>query len=162
MRQNILAAEKLIADTVVQAIEEVFNAMFRQPVLAGKATSFPDPNNVVLTRVKLHHGDTDLEFSFAFDMRLLFQIAEFVFTPEYIKSHTVHEDLAAEIADIVCHKVKALLNEEGIHTEMSMPFIPAPGQDGLPEKGEFVQMHFFYRDKDANRKVGVAINCFVV
>lgn len=151
MKADIHAAQEQIAQVVRQAVEETFNAMFCLAVLAD-TEPFTAPDEIVLTSVKLNHGSTDLDFLFKFDMRLLLQAAARVFAPEYLKSHPMHQDIAFEIANIVCHRVKAYLNEQGYHTDMGFPFVPSgPSQ-------ERVHMHFFYRDTDAKRRVGVAVN----
>jgi CheY-specific phosphatase CheX len=161
MKEDIKAAEPQISGIVSQAVEEVFNTMFRESVLAGRHSPPPDLNNVVVACVKLNHGTTEIDFCFNFDMQLLLQAAAIVFSQEYIKGNPVHEDLACEIANIVCHKVKAYLNEEGYHTDMGFPFIPESDQDAPLKQEELVRMHFFYRDQDAQRRVGVAVNFFV-
>jgi hypothetical protein len=164
VKSNIIEAREDLSAIVRQAVEEAFNTMLQQPVLAGLTApkSGRDLKEVVLVSVKLNHGPTMIDFHFKFDMQLLMQAALLVFTADYIKNNAIHEDIGCEIVNIVCHKVKAYLNEEGYFTEMGFPYIPESGEAPKPSKGEFVQMHFFYRDKDAQHKVGVAVDSCVV
>jgi hypothetical protein len=164
VKANIIEAREDLSLIVGQAVEEAFNTMLQQPVLAGQRAPArgQDFSEVVLVSVKLNHGATIIDFHFKFDMQLLLQAAQLVFTPEYIKNNAIHEDIGCEIVNIVCHKVKAYLNEEGYFTEMGFPYVPEPGAAPPPSKGEFVQMHFFYRDKDAQHRVGVAVDSCVV
>ena len=55
-------------------------------------------------------GRSSLDFVFRFEMLLLLQAAGMIFTQEYIDQNPVHEDLACEIANIVCAKVKTYLD----------------------------------------------------
>ncbi|MEZ0225440.1 MAG: hypothetical protein ACAH83_12865 [Alphaproteobacteria bacterium] len=165
MKQDIIEVREDLSLIVRQAVEEAFNTMLQQAVLAGRrtqATTEQDQNEVVQVSVKLHHGPTTIEFHFKFDMQLLMQAALLVFTPEYIANNAIHEDIGCEIVNIVCHKVKAYLNEEGYFTEMGFPYVPEPGAMRQDSKGEFVQMYFFYRDKGAQQKIGVAVDSCVV
>ncbi|TAL38760.1 MAG: hypothetical protein EPN97_03395 [Alphaproteobacteria bacterium] len=161
MKANIIEAREDLSAVVRQAVEEAFNTMLQQPVLAGKRAPSQDFSEVVFVNVKLNHGPTTIDFSFKFDMQLLIQAAQQVFSAEYIKNNAIHEDIGCEIVNIVCHKVKAYLNEEGYFTEMGFPYVPEPGER-LPVKGDFVQMHFFYRGKDAQPRIGVAVDSCVV
>lgn len=164
MKANIIEAREDLSLVVRQAVEEAFNTMLQQAVLAGKRTPSleKDFNEVVLVSVKLNHGPTTIDFHFKFDMRLLMQAALLVFTPEYIAGNAIQEDIGCEVVNIVCHKVKAYLNEEGYFTEMGFPYVQKPDEAPPPTKGEFVQMFFFYRDKDAQHRVGVAVDSCVV
>lgn len=164
MKTNIIDVREDLSLIVRQAVEEAFNTMLQQAVLAGRNAPAreQDLHEVVIVSVQLNHGTTNIDFNFKFDMQLLMQAALLVFTPEYIKNNAIHEDIGCEIVNIVCHKVKAYLNEEGYFTEMGFPYVPEPGAAPPPSKGEFVQMHFFYRDKDAQHRVGVAVDSCVV
>jgi hypothetical protein len=161
VKANIIEAREDLSLIVRQAVEEAFNTMLQQPVLASTRAPSQDVNEVVVVGVKLNHGPTNIDFSFKFDMQLLMQAALQVFSADYIKNNAIHEDIGCEIVNIVCHKVKAYLNEEGYFTEMGFPYIPEPGE-ALPSKGDFVQMHFFYRGKDAQPRMGVAVDSCVV
>jgi CheY-specific phosphatase CheX len=160
MKEDIYAAREQISTVVRQAMEETFNTMFKLAVLNDPAPLMA-PAEIVMAYVKLNHGETDMDFSFRFDMQLLLQAAASIFRPEYLGAASPHADIACEVANIVCHRVKAYLNEEGCHTDMGFPFVLEPGQNPPPERGEPVHMHFFYRDKDARRRVGVAVNFIV-
>jgi hypothetical protein len=159
LKADILAAQNDIALVVKQAVEETCNTMLRVPVLnAARRTEAPD--KVVQVNVKMNHGTADIDFYFRFDLQLLSMVAAAVFAPEYLKRNPVVEDIGCEVANIVCHKVKAFLNEEGYVTEMGFPFVPGP-EVTAAAGGNLIDMHFFYRDKDARQRVGVAVNSVV-
>lgn len=151
-----------MSDIVIQSVVETLNSMFGQSVLPAPPQPAVIPDNVVISCVKLNHGVTDVDFCFRFDMQLLLQAASIIFTPEYIKSNPVLEDLACEIANIVCQKVKAYLNDVGYFTDMGFPFVPKDNQVMLLEQADLVHMHFFYQDKSARQSIGVAVNFTVV
>jgi CheY-specific phosphatase CheX len=162
MKAQIIAERQQVTDIVRQMTEEVFNTMFSRPLTTERKADFQDFHQVVVSQVKLNHGATDIDFYFKFDAQLLLQIAMKVFSEEYIRDNPISEDLACEVANIVCHKVKAYLNEEGFHTEMSFPFIQKTGEDKRAGADEFVNVYFFYLDKDARHKIGVAIGSTVL
>jgi CheY-specific phosphatase CheX len=158
MMRDINAARGEIADVVSASVVETFNAMFGQTILANNREPLSAPNNTVISCVKLVQGRNDLDFCFKFDMNLLLLAASGIFTPEYLESNPVHEDIACEIGNIVCAKVKAYLNANGFHVEMGFPFIPQPHEAEELMKEQDVHMHFFFKDKEARQGVGVAVN----
>jgi CheY-specific phosphatase CheX len=156
--KDIQAARGYITDVVGNSVIETFNTMFGQAVSRSLKEPLTAPNNIVLSCIKLIQGRTHVDFVFRFDMHLLLQAAALIFTPEYIENNPVHEDLACEIANIVCAKVKSSLNEEGYEIEMGFPFVPKADEAAKLAREEIVHMHFFYRDKDQKQGVGVAVN----
>ena len=162
MKAQIIAEKQQIAAIVRQMTEEVFNTMFSNPVTSDETSQFSEFRDVVIAHVKLNHGPTDINFFFKFDMQLLLQIGMKMFSEEYLRDSPVYEDLACEVANIVCSKVKAYLNEEGYHTEMSFPFIPKGEEEAAPKDADFVNVYFFYLDKEARQKIGVAVGSSVV
>jgi CheY-specific phosphatase CheX len=162
MKAQIIAEKQQIAAIVRQMTEEVFNTMFSNPLMADDKSRFSEFKDVVISQVKLNHGPTDINFYFKFDMQLLLQIGMKMFSEEYLRDNPIYEDLACEVANIVCAKVKAYLNEEGYHTEMSFPFIPKGADEGAHKDADFVNVYFFYLDKEARQQIGVAVGSTVV
>ncbi len=160
--KDINAARGRIADVVAESVVETFTGMFGQEVSAAARKPPAAPDNVVMSCVKLLQGRSSLDFVFRFDMELLLMAAAGIFTPEYIKNNPVYEDLACEIANIVCAKVKTYLNDEGYETEMGFPFLPRADEAQRLLQEKVVHMHFFYRDRDKKQGVGVAVNFTVV
>jgi hypothetical protein len=156
--KDIKAARSQIAEVVGRTTVETFNTMFSQKVSHTAAQSSSRLANVVLACIKLSQGETEVDFCFKFDMDLLMLAARSVFSAEQIAGAPVHEDLACEIVNIVCAKVKSHLNEHGYVTEMGFPFIPRPEQAEALLREEMVHMHFFYRDRDDKQGVGVLVN----
>ena len=152
-----------ISQIVSSTVVETFSEMFGQPVTAesmAKQAKLPSEQQSVFSSIKLHHGKNDLEFCFRFDFDLLLQAAALIFTPDYLKHNQVHEELAREIANIVCSKVKAYLNERGYDIEMGFPYIPQPEQNPLLQQSDVVHMHFYYNAANAEQGVGVIVNFF--
>lgn len=114
-----------------------------------------------MTYVKLSHNQEDVAFCFKFDTALLLKAAEVIFSPEYIKSNTVIEDVACEIANIVGGKVKVYLKDQGYYTDMGFPFLAASEEAASLADRESVPMHFFYTDKGDKPGVGVAVDFIV-
>lgn len=160
--KDINAARGRIADVVTMSVIETFNSMFGQDVSPGNRKPPVSPDNVVISCVKMLQGRSSLDFVFRFEMLLLLQAAAMIFTKEYIDQNPVHEDLACEIANIVCAKVKTYLNDEGYDTEMGFPFVPKADEAKKLLHDQAVQMHFFYKDRDKKQGVGVAVNFTVV
>jgi CheY-specific phosphatase CheX len=160
--KDIHAASGRIADIVAESVVETFTGMFGQDVSAASRKPPTAPDNVVISCCKLLQGSVEVDFVFKFDMELLLMAAAGIFTPEYIKNNPVHEDLACEIANIVCAKVKSCLNDEGYDTEMGFPFVPKADEAKRLMQEQVVHMHFFYRDRDKKQGVGVAVNFTVV
>jgi CheY-specific phosphatase CheX len=160
--KDINAARGSIADVVTISVIETFNNMFGQDVSAGSRKPPVSPDNVVISCVKMLQGRSSLDFVFRFEMLLLLQAAGMIFTKEYIAQNPVHEDLACEIANIVCAKVKTYLNDEGYETEMGFPFVPRADEARKLLHDQAVQMHFFYKDQANKQGVGVAVNFTVV
>lgn len=161
--KDLDAARAKISQVVEDSVVETFTSMFGQAVTAeGARKMLAEPGqNSVYSAVKLHQGDVHVEFCFHFDFNLLLQAAQLIFTQEYLANNPVHEDLACEIANIVCSKVKAYLNDTGFETEMGFPYIPEKDENHLRRHPEMVHMHFFYdAGGKANKGVGVIVNFF--
>jgi CheY-specific phosphatase CheX len=156
--KDINAARGRITDVVTESVVETFNSMFGQDVSAGTKRPPTAPDNNVISCVKLLQGRSEVDFVFRFDMQLLLLAASGIFTQEYIRQNPVHQDLACEIANIVCAKVKTYLNDEGYDTEMGFPFVPNAEETKKLMQEQVVHMHFFYKDKDNKQGVGVAVN----
>jgi CheY-specific phosphatase CheX len=156
-----IASEGELADVVSQAVVETFNRMFGQDLLAGKK-EVSTPDNVVMTFVKLSHNNRDVAFCFRFDTQLLLLAAQAIFTPEYIKTNPVVEDIACEIANIVGNKVKNYLKQEGYYTDMSFPFLASAEEAEKLAGQKHLPIHFFYTDKGEKPGIGVAVDFIVI
>ncbi|MDE1152449.1 MAG: hypothetical protein PW788_07925 [Micavibrio sp.] len=163
MKKHIGDERTQISELVSATVVETFTNMFGQSVtadaLARKMQQSPESKSVY-SSVKLHHGKTHVEFCFRFDFDLLLQAAALIFSADYLANNPVHEDLACEIANIVCSKVKAYLNDRGYDTEMGFPYIPKPNENPLLQQQDTVHMHFYYDSAKAQRGVGVVVNFF--
>lgn len=159
--QDIDAERAQISTVVSEGVIETFNSMFGQSItigdLARKSTS---EKGSVYASIKLHQANVDVEFCFRFDIGLLLQAAALIFTKEYLANNPVQNDIACEIANIVCSKVKAYLNEKGFETEMGFPFIPDEETNPLLKNTDQVHMHFYYDDVQQSRGIGVVVNFF--
>ncbi len=159
--QDIDAERAQISTVVSDGVVETFNSMFGQSITAGDlAQKIHSEKGSVYASIKLHQANVDVEFCFRFDIGLLLQAAELIFTKEYLANNPVQNDIACEIANIVCSKVKAYLNEKGFETEMGFPFIPRPDENPLLKNTEQVHMHFYYDDLQQTRGIGVVVNFF--
>jgi hypothetical protein len=152
-----------VADLVSRTVVDTFQTMFGQSVQGHDLCVQDDAlkNSSVYAAIRLHQGDESLEFCFRFDFNLLLQAARLIFSKDYLDATPVHEELASEIANIVCSKVKAFLNEMGFETEMGFPFIPAPDENPLLRSGKTIHMHFYYPGPNGANDVGVMVNLFV-
>ena len=159
--QDIHDARAKICKVVSESVVETFNTMFGQSITADDiAKQFADQTGSVFSSIKLHQGSVHVEFCFRFDIQLLLKAAALIFTKEYLAANPVHDDIACEIANIVCSKVKAFLNDGGYDTEMGFPFIPLPDKNPLLKHEDMVHMHFYYEDGQASQGVGVVVNFF--
>jgi CheY-specific phosphatase CheX len=156
--KDINAARGGISEVVSHNVIDTFNSMFGQEVSANRATPRAAPGNMVISCVRLTQGNAHADFWFRFEMDLLLQAASSLFPPEYIEKNLVHESLACEIANIVCAKVKAFLNEQGYDTEMGFPFIATATSSGGLANATDVDLHFFYQDKDQKKGAGVMVH----
>lgn len=160
--KDINAARGGISEVVSHNVIDTFNNMFGQEVSADRPPPEVSPGNMVISCVRLTQDNVHADFWFRFEMDLLLQAASALFPPDYIEKNLVHESLACEIANIVCAKVKAFLNEQGYDTEMGFPFIAtANSSNGLGNSTD-VDLHFFYQDKDHKKGAGVVVNFTVV
>lgn len=161
--KDLDAARAKISAVVEETVVETFTTMFGQDVTADgvRKMNVASGHKSVYSAVKLHQGDVHVEFCFHFDFDLLFRVAALLFTPEDLEKSPVHEDVACEIANIVCSKVKAFLNEEGFGTEMGFPYVPEHEENHIVNNPDMVHMHFYYdgAHKDG-RDVGVVVNFF--
>jgi CheY-specific phosphatase CheX len=156
--KDINAARGGISEVLSHNVIDTFNSMFGQDVSANRQEPKVPPGNVVVACVRLSQGNAHADFWFRFEMDLLLQAASAIFPADYIAENMVHESLACEIANIVCTKVKAFLNEQGYDTEMGFPFIAtSKSSDGLA-RGADVDLHFFYQDKEQKKGAGVLVN----
>ena len=159
--QDIDAERAQISNVVSEGVIETFNSMFGQSITAGDLAPKPGTEKgSVYSSIKLHQADVDVEFCFRFDIGLLLQAAALIFTKEYLANNPVQNDIACEIANIVCSKVKAYLNEKGFDTEMGFPFIPEEEENPLLKNTDQVHMHFYYDDVQQSRGIGVVVNFF--
>jgi hypothetical protein len=154
---KLLSTYEQIPQIVAQAMLDTLSMMFGQEMSYHKDSSLAVPDKLVMTRVKMSHGGTEIDFWFRFDMKLLISAAERVFTPEYLKMTPMHEDLACEIANIVCHKVKDYLVDAGYYADMGFPFVVGPNE--LPKTAAEFQPHmYFHYTAGAAEGLGVTIN----
>lgn len=157
--KDIHDAREKISKVVSESVVETFNTMFGQSVTAEDLGKQFGADKSVYSAIKLQQGEVVLEFCFRFDIQLLLKAASLIFTKEYLEKNPVHEDIACEIANIVCSKVKAFLNDSGYDTEMGFPFIPLPDRNPMLKNTQTVHMHFYY-DGSEGKGVGVAVNFF--
>lgn len=159
--KDIQDKRESISRVVSESVVETFNTMFGQNVTPGAAAAkFEGHTGSVYSSIKLHQGDVHIEFCFHFDFQLLFNAASLIFTPEYLEKSPVHQDIALEIANIVCSKVKAYLNDSGFDTEMGFPYVPQHEKNPLLKHDNTVHMHFSYNDGNKQEGLGVVANFF--
>jgi hypothetical protein len=156
--KDINAARGGISEVVSHNVIDTFNSMFGQEVSANRLSPSAPPGNMVISCVRLTQGNSHADFWFRFEMDLLLQAASALFPADYIEKNLVHESLACEIANIVCAKVKAFLNEQGYDTEMGFPFIATAKSSGGLANSTDVDLHFFYQDKEEKKGAGVVVN----
>lgn len=157
-----IAEQTGLAQVVSEAVVETFTNMFGQQLASSKPkTASAGAGGVIMTYVKLSHNQEDVAFCFKFDTELLLRAAEAIFTPDYIKSNPVIEDIACEIANIVGGKVKVFLKQEGYYTDMGFPFL-ATSEEAQPLiDRKSVPMHFFMTETGNKPGVGVAVDFIV-
>lgn len=161
--KDLDAARAKITAVVEDSVVETFTTMFGQDVTAEgvRKMNVAHGRKSVYSAVKLHQGDVHVEFCFHFDFDLLFRVAALLFSAEDLEKTPVHEDVACEIANIVCSKVKAFLNDGGFDTEMGFPYVPGHDENHLVNNPDMVHMHFYYDvTHESGRDVGVVVNFF--
>jgi CheY-specific phosphatase CheX len=111
-----------VMNTIDAVISETFNNYFSVSIAPQHTnnSNFTDKN--ILCQVKMHQDNVVAFLYFAFDEEKLHALINSVYGDDMDHPQTVYIDAACEIANIVCCKVKALLNDNGYKFDMDIPY----------------------------------------
>jgi hypothetical protein len=111
-----------IAENVEGIIHQIFSSYFGVDVVVDDAKSSEDKSNTCLCQVHMQQKDMDMFLRFNFDKSLLARLVEDAYSSDgEADTMAAYNDAACEIANIVCCKVKALLNGNGYNLDMDIP-----------------------------------------
>jgi hypothetical protein len=156
---------KDVSEFVGQTVVDTFNVMFGDNVIDRAAMAMPinrSDANYILASVRLSQGDADVDFCFNFNRDLLLIILARIYSREVLSGDFVFEDLASEIVNIVCSKVKAYMNERGYDMKMDFPVIEKSEHIFMKGNDNIVHLYFNYKadvnESDIGIEVGFQIN----
>ena len=156
--------KKDISNIIENTIVETFHEMFGQDVEMqniGRSSS-PGQEQFVCTGVSLGQRGLKTDFTFNFDQNLLLLASSTIFPKDIPDAVSVMEDLACEITNIVCSKVKAYLNAKGYDIEMDIPFIEKGKSKADLGGNVTTHLYFSYNGEDVQSRVGVTVDFMVL
>jgi hypothetical protein len=109
----------LVSDSVINTI----NVMFEEQIEAVPGDNISDNDNCIAVIVALNQDIFEASMLFTFDHDLIHRLISKVYPDELLKDNFAYEDTACEITNIVCNRVKALVNSCGLELEMELPYI---------------------------------------
>lgn len=105
-------------------VQDVFNNYFGVSVKVNNsydATESATDRKNCLCEVKMEQTGIDIFLCFDFDAELLFRLVDETYAGEVINDLAPYNDAACEIANIVCCRIKSILNGNGYKFDMSIP-----------------------------------------
>lgn len=126
---NPSETESIIKNKIIGSIDlvirEVFSNYFGVSVFADDAADANlslDGKEVCLCQVHMKQDGINMFLCFSFDANLLYRLVDEAYGGEAIADLEPYNDAACEIANVVCCRVKSILNENGYHLNMEIPY----------------------------------------
>ncbi len=142
---NPIAIDPSLKNKVVGSMElvirEVFNNYFGVSVNADNEKITNESGKYCLCEVRMQQEGMDMFMCFHFDADLLYKLVDETYSGEAIHDLTPYNDAACEIANIVCCRIKAVLNGNGYKFNMDIPQ-PIENSDKFKNLPDEINMHF--------------------
>ena len=151
---NIMDSE--LKDKIIGNINSVVNEVFTN--YFGVNVS-PDNKNALPTKgclcqVHMKQEGVNMFLCFNFDANLLCSLVDGAYGDgEVIKNPEPYKDAACEIANIVCCRVKAMLNDNGYKLNMEIPYPTDSSKRDSIQYKDSINMHY-----SVNNKVGFSVD----
>ena len=158
-RINVLLDElkSEISSLVTKSIINTIEVMFNETVVANPLAEKSDTKDSIVTAVELKQDVFTASMLFSFDYDLLYALIEKVYTEDILEDREAFEDTACEITNIVCNRVKAMLNSFGTELEMSFPFVNRDGKVVQFDE-DVVSLHFSLKENNLHVDFGLNKN----
>jgi CheY-specific phosphatase CheX len=127
--------------------------MFDETVVANPDAKKSEETDTIVTAVELKQDVFSANMLFSFDYDLLYILIEKIYPSEVLEDREAFEDTACEITNIVCNRVKAMLNSFGTELEMSFPFVNRDGKI-VQLDAEVISLHFSLKDNNLHVDFG--------
>lgn len=147
-----------ISAVASKAVTETINTLAGQDCV-GKNVALlpvPSPARSLSARMLLRDPALGLDFRFNFEIALLHFVAARIYPAELANDRAVFEDLAAEIANIVCGKVRASLINQGFDMQMEFPYIEQ--NDAVNDDNFVVNLYFTCNQEIPALNGGLVVN----
>lgn len=124
-------------------VKEIFRNYFGVEVNSSGSSGEAglSDNSGCLCQVQLQQEDINIFLCFNFDVELLYSLVEQAYSGDDIKDPESYQDAACEIANIICCKVKSILNDSGYRLNMDLPRAVVEHKK-LINSHDDVNMHF--------------------
>lgn len=109
-----------------------------------------------MCEVKMEHGNIEMFVCFDFDADLLFRLVDETYAGEDVSDLKPYSDAACEIANIVCCRIKSILNGNGYKFDMKIPE-PVDNQDKFNDIPYTLNMRFL-----ATTGGGFVVNLYTI
>lgn len=135
---------KIMGD-IDSVINEIFRDYFGVSVIADGPVRLADSREGCLCEVNMRQEGVDMLLCFNFDSDLLHRLVDEVYGGSLVQDSDPYKDAACEIANIVCCRVKAVLNENGFSLDMDLPYSVEKGKEDINYK-DSINMYFSVND----------------
>jgi len=138
--------ENAIKEKIIGSINVVLNEVFSNYFGVNvQADNRKQPDNFesdkrCLCQVHMQQEDVNMLMRFNFDANLLYRLVDETYNGEPVSDISPYNDAACEIANIVCCRVKAILNKSGYNLDMDLPHTIENNK--LLNMSQAIQMYF--------------------
>lgn len=130
-----------IMGNINAVVNEVFTNYFGISVRADNKSEIAGVKSC-LCQVHLKQDGVNMFVCFNFDASLLCSLVDETYSGEIIKNAEPYKDAACEIANIVCCRVKAMLNDNGYKLDMDIPAPIDLNRKNSIQYKDVITMHF--------------------
>lgn len=129
-----------IMGNINSVVNEVFTNYFGVNVSADDQNDLPSARGC-LCQVHMKQEGVNMFLCFNFDANLLCSLVDGAYGEE-AKDPEPYKDAACEIANIVCCRVKAMLNDNGYKLNMEIPYPVDDNKKDAIQYKDSIKMHF--------------------
>ncbi len=138
-----------ISGAVLETVETLFGEKMYMVDAKDRKEGFSSlAVNVVLTQ-----GSKNARLRLVFDCSLIETLALTVYPKTALEDGSVLEDAAAEVANIICNKIKAFINAKGFSIEMGFPEVDNSPLPANPDEGVVCLNFSTYKNRLAVKKI---------
>lgn len=130
-----------ITSSIEQVVRDVFNNYFGINVSSDNISSIPDNHKSCLCQARIFQEGIDMFLCFNFDANLLYGLVDENYAGEEIKDMTPYNDAGCEIVNIVCCRIKSILNGNGYRLNMDIPYAVS-GDKNFGDSINAISLHF--------------------